>query len=129
MTSATMETIEQVLQAANLTDGYEFKWYRWVDSDLRNNRQKLMVLRPEGGGESDDLVGHPDYRLILIGEPNDPVVPHDRADSIKSHLRGLGAADEIMQFQILSDILGPLYLENDRPVFEVNIRALQSRSD
>jgi hypothetical protein len=129
MTSATMETIEQVLLDANLTDGYEFKWYRWHDDDLKDKRTRLVTLRPESGGVADNLIGHPDYRIILIGQANDPVEPHDRAEAIKEHLLSLGAVDKIMQFQILADILGPSYLEDDRPVFELNIRVLQSRSD
>jgi hypothetical protein len=67
--------------------------------------------------------------MLLVGGKNEAQAIEVNAQAIKSFLLQNPSSGDIMQFVLLSDIIGPTFLENDRPVFELNIRALQSRGD
>lgn len=122
------EELRTHLDAASLLAGYTFRFYRWTDSDITAGA-RLAVIRGEGGGLVDPAIGRPDVRLLLVGGKKETQAIEANAEAIKSYLLQNPGSGDIMQFQLLTDIIGPTFLENDRPVFELNIRALQSRGD
>lgn len=114
----------------DLTDGYTVKFWRWFDDDLTKT-DPILVIRPAGGGPSDPDLGNPDVVIQIVGQSNnrDIVAEEKRIQDIKTRMIKHPKRDDIIQFQILTDILPVVYLENDRPFFELNVRALQTRSD
>ncbi len=114
----------------DLSVGYNVKFWRWFDDDL-SKVDPILVIRPAGGGESDPFLGRPDIAIQIVGQSNnrDIVDSDQRIQDIKTRLIKHPSRDDIIQFQILTDILPVVYLNNDRPVFELNVRALQTRSD
>jgi hypothetical protein len=122
------EELKTHLDSANLLAGFNFRFFRWYDSDIVAGGRHA-VIRPDGGGAVDPAIGRPDLRILLVGGFNEAQDIEANAQAIKSFLLQNPSSGDIMQFQLLTDIIGPIFLENDRPVFELNIRALESRGD
>jgi hypothetical protein len=122
------EVLRAHLDTASLLAGFTFRFFRWNDAGIAAGGRHA-VIRPEGGGQVDPAIGRPDLRLLLVGGKNETQAIEVNAQAIKSFLLQNPSSGDIMQFILLSDIIGPTFLENDRPVFELNIRALQSRGD
>jgi hypothetical protein len=122
------EELRTHLDSANLFAGYTFRFNRWYDSDIAAGGRHA-VIRREGGGAVDPAIGRPDLRVLLVGGFNEAQDIEADAIAIESFLLQNHSSGGIMQFQLLTDIIGPIFLENDRPVFELNIRALESRGD
>lgn len=125
-----LQVIEDYLTAAGLTTGYTIKWYRWDDADLGNPKEKFFVLKQDGGGAVTPYFSRPAYRILLVGgKKENPSDGGNLSEQIITQFMENHTTGEIMQFQVLSDKIGPLFIENDRPIWEVNFTALTNRSD
>ena len=125
-----LQTIEDYLADHSLIDGYLLRWYRWYDSDLSETNDPFMVLKQDGGGEVNVWVARPFFRIQLVGRKSqDPREISGHIELIRDTLLTDHKTGEIIQFQVLSDIIGPTFIENDRPVFELGFTALTTRNN
>ena len=110
------------LQGQDLLDGLQVQFYRWTDAD---GTPTFVIRRAGTGGASDHLVQRPDIRLILVtGSASDVRAGEVRMHNILRYLRGAYSSASVLNYQPMSGVIGPNYLENGRGVFELNIRCL-----
>lgn len=123
-----LQDISQYLKDNNLIDGYIYKLFRWNDADLNNPTDKLMMLKQDGGGVVDRDVGRPFFNILIIGgKSEDPETGYSRAELIRDTMINDFTTGNVRLFSFINDIVGPLFIENDRPTYEVNFTALTSR--
>lgn len=123
-----LEDIEAYIVDRNLDSGYILKLFRWNDADRESKRDKFLVIRQDGGGLVDRDMGRPFFQILLIGGDNeDPNNGYSRAELIRDTMIEDYKTGCIIQFQFTSDIIGPLFASNNRPIYEINFTALTSR--
>lgn len=120
--------IKQYLIDHSLDDGYKLKLYRWNDADLDKKSDTFMVLRPRGGGVIDRDIGREFYSVVIVGGANeDPDLGDSRSQLIRDTMITNYNTNDVIQFQFNTNVQGPFYIDNDRPVYEINFIALTSR--
>ncbi len=124
-----LETTEAHLSAGNLLDGYSVLYFRWSDDDLNRENEPFVTFRSSGGGLTDPVggVAYPDIQIFVVGTVSTQVDTNRRAHEIRDYLIDNHRSGDVLNFQSLSDVIGPLFLNQNRPAYEINIRATSTR--
>lgn len=123
MSIVVLERISGFLQDQGLIDGFGVKYYRWMSSDVGSSGNFIVLRSEAGSGQSDVYLQRIPVRMILVGEANDIVGLDTLTRSIQRLLRTGAKPDGIVKLEPTSEPVGPMFLENDRPVFEINFTA------
>lgn len=109
----------------SLTSGYTLRYFRWTDD---NDQEPTLLFRMAGtqGALSDFSVQYPDVSVVLIGTARTVVADSERCREILQYVRDNFALDGGLNIEPLSAVSGPFYLENGRPWFQMEFRALVS---
>lgn len=107
---------------AGLLAPYEDLYFRWSDSDVGGNTPFILFRFPGSNGPSSILLQQRDVLIVLVDTKGESERGHDRISAIERLFRQGGIQPGIRRFEVLGGLNGPLYLENDRPVWQLNIR-------
>jgi len=105
----------------DLIPGYAVKYFRWTDAD-ESSQEPFVMLRFPGSGNSDPLLQRIDVLLTLVQQPAGAVSGHDTMAAIARRVREGGGHGNVLRFEVLSEPAGPMYLENGRPVWVMDVR-------
>tara|TARA_B100000408_G_C10309709_1_gene228264 strand:- start:2911 stop:3294 length:384 start_codon:yes stop_codon:yes gene_type:complete len=112
------------LDAASLLAGFDVQYYKWNDA-RRDGRPMFVLRRPGPGGTSDYLVQRPQVLLILVSANHLDIDDSEtRMHDILRYLRGNYKSPGIKHYEPLGGITGPLYTEDGRGVFQLNVQCL-----
>lgn len=101
-------------------EGYDRIFYRWYDEDLQRGAPPFLLLRPDGGGVSHELMQQIDVRLAVCHDL--PSQADSVARAIKQYLIDNHSVECVCNFQILADVTGPFLLNNERNVSQLTVR-------
>ncbi len=121
MSAALLNRVKDYADAANLLAGYEVKFFRWTDADVAGNTP-FVLFRQSGSGGSDMLVQQINVSIILVATPTTALSADARAQQIARLFRVAGSQDGLARFDTQGAVIGPMYMENGRPVFEIVVR-------
>lgn len=122
MSAALLENIANHLTDAGLLTGLDKKFYRWTDADL-NGSADFIVFRMAGtAGARDATLQQPDVRILLCVMPANVKLGNQKADAIFANFAGTSTATGVVKFEPLATVSSPMYLDNGRAVFEINVR-------
>jgi hypothetical protein len=108
----------------DLTSGYLIRKFRWIDSDVQG-KAPFMLFRGSGtGGQSDSIIQYPDVSIILVDLPTAIVTADERMKDIMVRLREPSAVPGLVRIDPLTQVQGPTFFENDRPMFTVTVRCI-----
>jgi hypothetical protein len=111
---------------ADLITGYAVRFHRWTDAD-QNGAGKLVLFRLSSTGDSDFLVSRRDVLIRMLCNPAQVeagrVVMQRIQARIFTEYKGQGA----FHFQPMGEVLGPMYLQNDRAMFDLNVRVMSDQ--
>lgn len=122
MSKALFERVEAAITAASLHTGYAFKYFRWTDADVSGKDNFIVLRQPGGGGDSNTLLQSPDVLIQLVAKPTEVVAGDDRMLAILRMLRQPTSQTGIIRFLPMGSVVGPLYLENGRPLWQLTVR-------
>jgi hypothetical protein len=124
MSLALLERVSGAITAAGLHTGYAIKYFRWTDADVAGTAPFMLFRRPGTGGDSNTLVQAQDVMIQLVATPTTVVAGDERMQAILKLLRQPTTQAGVVRFMPLGAVRGPLYLENGRPVWELNVRVV-----
>lgn len=122
MSTEVLERTASYLDGLGLLSGYSPRYHRWHDDDLTQNTP-VAVFRHTGDGASDTFKQEYDVTITMLAK--DITKTEDVGDATKAivqALRGTGTVTGVIKFEMLGNQQGPFYLENDRPLYQVNVR-------
>lgn len=120
MSATLIGRLETYLNAASLLTGYAVKYFRWLDADV-NNTTPFIMLRQSGAGNSDINMQETRLTITLVATPITAIDADTRMQSILRYLRGTVQTTGVTRFDPVGTVVGPMYLENDRPVFQLTV--------
>lgn len=121
MSAVLLNRVKDYVDSANLLAGYEVKFFQWTDADVAGNTP-FVLFRQSGTGNSDMLVQQINVSIILVATPTTALSADERAQAIARLFRVAGSHDGLVRFDTQGGKMGPSYLENGRPVFEIVVR-------
>lgn len=126
MSLSLLERVSSHLSAAGLLTGYDVLYFKWTDERINQNTPFILFRMAGTSGVDNQCVQYPDVRILLVGNPTTVLEADARAYDIHRHFRTQfeSADNSVKYFEPLGQVIGPLYLENDRPVLEINVRCL-----
>jgi hypothetical protein len=120
--SVLLEAVRDHLTAApSVLTGYVIRFFRWTDADL-NGTQKVVLFRRGGTGEGDYTLDVSDVLIRLIVPPEQAKAGEAKAREIEQRFYAAPEGGSIVHVQPLGAIIGPVYLQNDRAMFDLNVR-------
>ena len=124
MSATLLERVKTHIDAASLNAGYAVRYFRWTDAYVAGSTP-FILYRQSGSGASDILLQDTRVSIILVGTPTTVVATDTRAQEILRYVRGSTVSTEgAVRFDPVGTVMGPMYLENGRPMFEVTVRVL-----
>lgn len=121
MSLSLLESVRDHILDAGLLTGYDVRFFRWTDLDADGN-SPLILFRIAGSGESNVVVQQTDVAIVLLDNPTSVVTGDNRMTDILRLFRTTPDRAGILRFLPLGTKLGPFYLENGRPLWELTIR-------
>lgn len=121
MSLPILQSVRDHILDAGLTAGYDVRFFRWTDQDAEGN-SPLILFRIGGSGESNVVVQQTDVAIVLLDNPTGVVTGDARMTDILKLFRTSPTRVGILRFLPLGTKLGPFYLENGRPVWELTVR-------
>lgn len=123
MSATLLQRVSAHLAAANLLDGYDVKYFRYTDA---NTQGPLVMFRMAGseGSETDFTVQYPDITMVMVATPTTAVSASERMRQILQYLRRDFQGDGLLYIEPLSAVMGPYYMEDGRPWFQLEIRVI-----
>jgi len=116
-----LQSVAEFLNGKGLIAGYTLRYYRWRDDDVST---KVLVIRNDGGGESDIHLQQPQFQILLLEGPDTVTEGDDRASAIVRALReSEGVPDGVVRFDAVGVSQGPFYLDDGRAFFRAFGRA------
>lgn len=117
-----VERTGQFLTDNNLTTGYGLRYHRWYDDDVNGNTP-ICLIRVTGAGQSDTFKQEYDVTITLLASDATKVEAlGDDMQAIVQAMRGTTTVTGVIKFEMLGNQQGPFYLENDRPLYQINVR-------
>ena len=123
MSATLLQRVSAHLAAANLLDGYDVQYLRYTDA---NTQGPLVMFRMAGseGALTDFTVQYPDVTMIMIATPTTAVSASERMREIVQFMRDDFQGDGLLYIEPLSAVMGPYYMEDGRPWFQLEIRVI-----
>ena len=122
MSASLLEKVAQHLTDAGLLTGLAVKYYRWTDADERGSANFIVFRMSGTAGARDATLQQPDVRILLCATAKEVKAGNDKADAIFSNFAGTTTIAGVVKFEPLATVIGPMYLDNGRAVFEINVR-------
>lgn len=117
-----LNTLKGHLDAGGLFDGWSVVYWQMYDEDTATDAPPVVMMRPDGGGEANEYGQQPDVTIAILGGVNGYSQAADLATRIKLYLIEHNTAEQVVNFEILADVIGPTVLDNGRPMFQLNVR-------
>lgn len=128
MSVTLLERFRAHLDAGNLLDGYQVKFYRWSDQDLNGNGQLILFRMPGTEGDGAHVIQRPDVEITILCDPAQVEAGDRRMLQILQYLRANFDADtsfgRMFSLWPIGVYTGPVYLENNRAMFRLVVRAV-----
>lgn len=124
MSLALLERVSAHLSDAGLLTGYDVLYFKWTDEREAQNTPFVLFRMAGTSGVDNQCVQYPDVRILLVGTPTTAVDTDSDAYSLHRYFRTDFEGSGTTYFEPLGQVIGPTYLENGRPVFEINVRCL-----
>ena len=128
MSVQLMQRLRTHLDAGNLLDGYQVRYYRWSDQDLNGDGQLILFRMPGTEGAGAHVTQSPDVSIIMLCDPSQVKSGDDRMLQILQYLRSdfeldntFGRIFNAVPFGVYT---GPTYLQNNRATFELVVRCM-----
>lgn len=121
MSLSLLESVRDHISDAGLITGYDVRFFRWTDQDAQGS-SPLIMFRIGGSGDSNVVMQQTDVAVVLLDNPTGVVTGDERMSDILRLFRTNATRAGILRFLPLGTKLGPFYLENGRPVWELTIR-------
>lgn len=121
MSLSLLESVRDHISDAGLLAGYDVRFFRWTDKDAEGN-SPLIMFRIGGSGDSNVVVQQTDVAVVLLDNPREVLAGDERMTDILRLFRTNATRAGIIRFLPLGTKLGPFYLDNGRPVWELTIR-------
>lgn len=120
--SLLLKVKNHIVDDGGLLSGYAVKYYRWSDKDLNGSGSVALFRMTGTSGRVNHEVQLHDVSLFLLAAP--ALVTQADADmlAVLQYLRADYADTGVFAFHPLAGYTGPVYLENDRAMFEMVIR-------
>lgn len=122
MSNAILERTRDFLVATGLIDSYQHRFHRWIDADIEQNTP-VVVFRKTGDGPSDVFKQESDVTITILEDS--PTKVQALGVTVQDIVRKFRSSDTIagvIKFELLSSQQGPFYLENERPLYQINVR-------
>jgi hypothetical protein len=112
---------------ADLTTGYAILFHRWTDADQAGVGQ-LILFRLSGTGASDYLVSKRDVLIRMLCSPAQVEAGRAVMESIQQRFFSDFAGEGAFHYQPMGEVMGPMYLQNERAIFDLNVRVMADQS-
>lgn len=123
MSVAVLDRVEAFLATApTLLTGYVVRFFRWTDEDIAQSTPFIMLRQPGTGGQGSALLQSVDVQVMLCDTPANVVSADARAAAIMRRFRSSTTQTGVVRFDPIGEVQGPLYLENGRPFWLINVR-------
>ena len=122
-----LNRVKTFITAAGLDTGYTWRFHTWTDADSAG-KVPTIFLRGDGAGQSNAVIQQNDVLIQLIGNPQAVEAMDTRMEAILALFRGTTTTSGVIRFDPLSNVRGPFYLENGRPVFQLSVRCITEDS-
>lgn len=126
MSLQLLQRVSGHLNDAGLLTGYDVLYFKWTDERIEQNTPFILFRMAGTSGADNQCVQFPDVRILLVGSVTVPDDADTRAYDILRHFRTDfdTPTQSVKYFEPLGQVVGPMYLENGRPVFEINVRCM-----
>jgi hypothetical protein len=122
MSDQLFTRVQNFIAAANLDSGYQVRFFRWLDSDIKGRIPMILIRRAGRSGISNRLLQQIDVQIMLVDNPTNVRNADTRMQNIMRLFRGSSTTTGVVKFEPIGEIQGPIYLENDRPCWTLNVR-------
>lgn len=124
MSGDLLDRVEDHLQAGNLLDGYRVNHYRWSDQDLNGDGQVILFRMAGTSGFGAHVIQRPDVSIQMLCSPRQVRNGDARMLQILQYLRANFQTDGVVNMWPIGPYTGPVYLENNRAMFELVVRCV-----
>ena len=128
MSISLLERMRGHLDTGNLLDGYRVRFYRWSDDDLNKSGQVILFRMPGSSGQGAHVIQRPDISIQMLCDPDQVVAGDRRMLEILQYLRAnftiSGTNGAVFNLWPTSPYAGPIYLQNNRAMFELIVRCM-----
>lgn len=124
MSITLLERLRDHIDAANLLDGYQVKFYRWSDQDLNGTGQLILFRMAGTGGPSAHVIQSNDVSIQMLCDPDQVRAGDNRMLAILRYLRNDFETNGVFNIWPVSGYSGPNYLENNRATFQLVVRCM-----
>jgi hypothetical protein len=111
---------------ADLTEGYAVRFHRWTDAEM-NGTGQVVLFRLSGTGPSDFIIDAPDVLVRLLCSPSQVETGRALMKRIQRRLFTEFSGQGAFLFLPLGAVIGPMYLQNDRAMFDLNVRVMSDQ--
>jgi hypothetical protein len=111
-----------IVTDGSLLPGYQVKYYRWSDRDLKGSADVALFRMSGTSGPSDPEAQQHDVSLSLLVGADQVRAADSHMLSVLRYLRDDFETEGVFAMSPLGAYTGPSYLENDRAIFEMVIR-------
>ncbi|MEA3250137.1 MAG: hypothetical protein U9Q35_00935 [Pseudomonadota bacterium] len=115
-----LQALQGHLDSGGVLTGLTPVFFRWYDEDIASTAPDSVLLRPSGGGTTNELMQQPDVTIAVATMA--PHLAYDACLAIRDYLIEHYTIPGVCNFEILADVTGPLLLETERNVCELNVR-------
>jgi hypothetical protein len=122
MSQALLRSIAALVADANIAPGFVEKFYRWTDADVNGSANFILYRMAGTAGQRDQFVQRPDVRVLVVVPPSAIALGNQIADAIFQLFAGTAVPVNVLKLEPLGTVMGPMYLDNGRGVFEVIVR-------
>lgn len=129
--SQLSDDIIQYLTDSNLLSGYGFQWGQW-DESYADPQSRYVAIIPNGGASAKPWFREPRYSIYLIGGRKESFMGDvasvgEVANSLIEYIRDNISSDCHAFIEAVNEPIGPTFTEEQRPVFQINVRTFTKR--
>ncbi len=124
MSIQVLERVKGFLESGGFTQGYEMRYFRWSDEDIEGRKPFMMFRISTTASESDKHVQVFGVEILVATMPDTAIhlSANELVKNIQKRFRQPVDYEGIKKLQPISEPSGPMYLENGRPVYMLNVR-------
>lgn len=123
MSLAVLQRVKQHMDDAGLLAGYDVKYFRWTDADVEG-AEPFVLFRQSGETGSDEFVQGILVQITLVTVPTGVVAADALMEEIMDLFLADGSETGAFRFDVQGGVVGPMYLDNGRPVFTLDVRVM-----
>lgn len=118
------------LEGYSSLSGYVPSRGMWVESESTATKRFLGIHNSGGRAPDTDFVRYPEIRLLVVGRRNERqytggiLEVENFASGIIDHAIETFQGGCIVQIRPMAEMIGPLFTEHDRPVYELNFELI-----